>query len=95
MVSTLKHERRTDRTGQQNGGVPPTAVPDPALAAVMRRLRGTTPQQTVASRAGLTTGTYAKVELGKSNPTWTTVCAIAGALGVSLRELVEAIEAEK
>jgi transcriptional regulator with XRE-family HTH domain len=95
MASTLKRRHGTDRTGQQNGAVPPTGVPDPALAAVLKRLRGTTPQQTVASRAGLTTGTYAKVELGKSNPTWTTVCAIAAALGVSLRELVEAIEAER
>lgn len=75
--------------------VPPKEAPDPALAAVLKRLRGKESQQTLATRAGLTTGTYAKVELGKSNPTWTTVRAIAEALDVTLAELVRRVEAER
>lgn len=69
-------------------------APDPALAAVLRRLRkerGTT-QEALAFRCGLTTGSLARIELGQATPAWTTVREIAKALDVSLVELAAAIE---
>jgi transcriptional regulator with XRE-family HTH domain len=71
-------------------------TPDPALGAVLHRLReerGLT-QEGMAFRAGITTGTYARIELGQATPAWSTVRRIAEALGVSLVELVAAVEAE-
>jgi transcriptional regulator with XRE-family HTH domain len=75
--------------------VPPQAV-DPALAKVLRRLREAegVSQQAIAERAGLTVGAYARIEIGKSGPTWVTVRAIAPALGLSLAELAALVEAE-
>jgi transcriptional regulator with XRE-family HTH domain len=74
--------------------VPP--VPDPALAAVLKRLRderGTT-QETLAFHAGITVGTLSKIELAQASPAWATVRLIADALDVSLTELAAAIETE-
>jgi DNA-binding XRE family transcriptional regulator len=74
--------------------VPP--APDPALAAVLKRLRderGTT-QETLAFHAGITVGTLSKIELAQASPAWATIRSIAGALGVSLAELAEAVEAQ-
>jgi transcriptional regulator with XRE-family HTH domain len=75
--------------------VPPQAV-DPALAKVLRRLREAegVSQQAIAERAGLTVGAYARIEIGKSGPTWVTVRTIAPALGLSLAELAALVEAE-
>lgn len=86
----------SDRTGEQNVSMPPAAV-DPALAAVLRRLREKleVSQQTIASRAEITTGAYAKAETARANPTWTTIRAIAQALGVSMAELSRLVEAEE
>lgn len=62
---------------------------DQALPTVMRELRearGET-QEDVASGAGLTVGSFARVEQGKANPGWATVLRIADALDVSMAEL--------
>jgi transcriptional regulator with XRE-family HTH domain len=97
MTTTIYRAASSARTEQQNVYMPPRATtPDPALAAVLRRLRQerNLSQQTLASAAGITTGSYAKHELGRINPTWTSVRAIAEALGVTLKQLAEAVEAE-
>jgi transcriptional regulator with XRE-family HTH domain len=75
--------------------VPRHLAPDPALAAVLRRLRverGTT-QEALAYRSGITTGSLARIELGQASPAWTTVRQIALALDVSMSELAKAVEA--
>lgn len=69
-------------------------APDPALAAVLWRLRverGTT-QEALAFRSGITTGSLARIELGQASPAWTTVRQIVAALDVSLVELAAAVE---
>jgi len=69
---------------------------DPALAAVLRRLRidrGLS-QEAVAHRADISFTTLAKIELGQSAPAWATVRAIARALGVSMGQLGDAVDAE-
>ncbi|HTW42511.1 MAG TPA: helix-turn-helix transcriptional regulator [Solirubrobacteraceae bacterium] len=69
--------------------------PDLALAAVLRRLRverGST-QEALAYRAGITTGSLARIELGQATPAWTTVRRIAAALEVTLVELAAEVEA--
>lgn len=70
---------------------------DPALAATLRRLRTERGdnQEDVAYEAGITTATYARIELGQSNPSWQTVRSVAEALNVSLVELAEAVEREE
>lgn len=76
---------------------PPVSAPtqvDPALAAVVRRVRqerGET-QEDLAHRAGLTVAAFARIERGHANPTWTTVRRIAEALDISLAALAEAVE---
>jgi transcriptional regulator with XRE-family HTH domain len=74
----------------------PRAAPDQALAAVLRRLREESDesQESVARRAGMSKGALLEIEAGRSSPAWTTVRALAGALGVTLVELGAAIEAE-
>jgi transcriptional regulator with XRE-family HTH domain len=75
--------------------VPRKSAPDPALAAVLRRLRverGIT-QEALAHDSGLTTGSLARIELGQASPAWATVRQIAEALDVSLVELAGAVEA--
>ena len=68
--------------------------PDPRLASVLRQLRqrGRLSQEAIARDAGLTVSAYARIERGEANPTWTTVTAIAHALGVSLAELGDAVD---
>ena len=73
----------------------PSPNADRALADALRKLRterGLT-QEGLAQRAGLTSGAYARIELAQAAPAWATVRRIADALGVSLRELAEAVEA--
>lgn len=77
--------------------MPRTPVPDPALAAVIRRLReqrGLTQEQ-LAFGSGITTGSVVRIELGQSVPGWDTVRRLAKALDVSLVQLSEAVEAEE
>jgi transcriptional regulator with XRE-family HTH domain len=74
-----------------------SSVPDPALAAVVRRLReerGMT-QEALAFASGVTTGSIARIELVQSVPGWDTVRSIAKALGVRMAELGAAIDAER
>jgi len=49
----------------------------------------------LAAAAGITTNSYARIELGQSAPSWASVRAIAAALDVSLVELGAAVEAEQ
>jgi transcriptional regulator with XRE-family HTH domain len=72
------------------------AAPDPTLGAVLRARReaaGLT-QEGVAFKAQITTGTYARIELGQASPAWATVRQIAWALGVSLTDIAAAVEQE-
>lgn len=65
--------------------------PQPALGAAVKQLReqrGTT-QEALAYEAGITTGTVSQLERGISNPSWGTLKAVAGALGVSMVELAK------
>lgn len=68
--------------------------PQPALGAAIRALRagkGAT-QEEIAQAAQITVAHLSKVERGLTNPTWGTVSAIAGALGVSLRKVAQLAE---
>jgi transcriptional regulator with XRE-family HTH domain len=67
---------------------------DLALARTLREIREKRGEsrEAVAHRAGLSLGSLARIELGQASPAWTTVRAIADALGVSLRELGAAVE---
>ncbi len=70
---------------------------DADLAQVIRAVcahKGVT-QEAVAHGAGLTVGTYARIERGEYNPTWITVTRIVDALGISLRELGEAVDKQR
>jgi transcriptional regulator with XRE-family HTH domain len=74
--------------------VPSPFPPDPALAAVLRELREAKgrSQEQLAHEVGLTVGSYARIERGQSNPTWSTVRRIATALDIRLGELGSAVE---
>jgi transcriptional regulator with XRE-family HTH domain len=75
----------------------PSTPADPTLAAVVRRVRverGET-QEDVAFNVALSVGAVGRIERGAANPTWTTVRALAQALGLSLAELGEAVEREE
>jgi transcriptional regulator with XRE-family HTH domain len=60
--------------------------PQPALGAAIRELRlaREATQQEAAQTAGITVAHLSKIERGRTNPTWGTVAAIAGALGVTI-----------
>ncbi len=75
----------------------PREVIEPALAGALRALRearGDT-QEDIAYRAGVTVGSLARIERGDSNPSWSTVCNIADALGLTLVELARAVERQR
>jgi DNA-binding XRE family transcriptional regulator len=65
------------------------------LAQAVRQLRTERDwtQEDLAHEAGLRTGAVSAIERGKSDPKWTTVQAIAAALGVTAANL--AARAEK
>ncbi len=71
--------------------------PDPALSAVVRRLRAERDMtvETLAYEAGVTTGTLSLIELGRSAPHWSNFCHIAKALDLPIARIAEAVEAEK
>ena len=75
--------------------VPPRTGVDPALGATLRALREARGigQEYLAHRAGLSVATYARVERGQVNPTWTTVRRVLDALDVSLAEFGAAVDA--
>jgi transcriptional regulator with XRE-family HTH domain len=64
--------------------------PDPALAATIRRLREERglSQEEVAYSAGVTVGTYTRLERGKANPTWLTLRRISAALDIRVSDLI-------
>lgn len=65
--------------------------PQPALGAAVKQLRErrSATQEGLAYEAGITTGTLSQLERGISNPSWGTLKAITGALGVSMVELAK------
>ncbi len=77
--------------------VPRAPLPDPQLAAAIRRLRleRSLTIESLAHDAGITTGSLSKIELGQSAPAWWTVRKVADALGVSIVDLATAADAER
>ena len=68
--------------------------PDPALAALLKRLReerGVTQEQ-LAFEAGITSSALSRIERAVNSPGWTTVTRIAKALDVSLVRLASDLE---
>ncbi len=76
--------------------MPRQPIPDPALAVVLKRLRTgrEESQEALAYRSGLSSGSYARIELAQSAPGWDTVRSIARALDVSMAELGAAVDRE-
>ena len=68
--------------------------PDPALAALLKRLREERDitQEQLAFDAGITASALSRIERGLNNPGWTTISRITKALDVSLVELASDIE---
>jgi len=69
---------------------------DPALAAVLRRLREERDetQEDLGYKVRLTAGSLSKIELVQADPGWSKVRRIIDGLGVTLVELAEAVERE-
>jgi predicted transcriptional regulator len=67
---------------------------DQALAHTLREMRRdlAVTQEDLAHDAGITVAQLARIERGQANPQWTTVRRITGALGISLVDLVAAVE---
>jgi DNA-binding XRE family transcriptional regulator len=74
--------------------VPRSGV-DPAVGPTLRALRDSSPygQEGLAYAAGISVATYARIERGQVNPTWTTVRRIIKALGLTVSEFGAAIDA--
>lgn len=68
-----------------------------ALGGVLRAVREERGEsrERLAVDAGLTVGTVARLELGNSDPTWSTVVAIADVLGLTLAELGKLVDARE
>ncbi len=66
------------------------------LGATVRRLRKDRglSREVLAVNAGLTTGTLARLELGQSDPAWSTVLAVADALELTISEFAATVEAQ-
>jgi transcriptional regulator with XRE-family HTH domain len=78
----------------RNSDVSRTDKHQPALGQAIRELRqkrGATLKE-IAPKAGITFGTLALIERGESNPTWSTINGIAGALEISVAELATAVQ---
>jgi transcriptional regulator with XRE-family HTH domain len=65
-----------------------------ARALARERARQGLTQQTLAVRAGLTVGAYVRIEHGQSDPRWSSVVRIAGALGLGASRLAALLERE-
>ena len=67
---------------------------DPALAALLKRLREEREitQEQLAFDAGITTSALSRIERGLNSPGWLTVRRIVEALGLSLGELIAELE---
>ena len=68
--------------------------PDPALGAAIRQAREDAglSQAQLAVYAGLAVGTLTRLEAGLTDPSWSSVRGLAGALGISLAELAKRAE---
>jgi transcriptional regulator with XRE-family HTH domain len=66
--------------------------PDQAIAAAVRRLRGTQPQEALAFKAGVSTSTVSRIERGLHKPSLPTLRKIAAGLEISVAELMEAAD---
>lgn len=77
--------------------MPPAGSPDPDLAAVLRALREShgRSQEALAHAAGIGVNSLRRIEYGQTNPTWTTVRALATALDISLAQLGKEIDAQQ
>jgi transcriptional regulator with XRE-family HTH domain len=75
----------------------PSASLDLELGIVLRRLRAERgeSQETLGYKAGITSGSLARIELGQSNPAWATVRDIAAALDVTMAYLASEVEKER
>ncbi len=75
--------------------MPPRTGVDPALSHTLRSFRTAHElgQEGLAHAAGVSVATYARIERGQVNPTWTTVRRIIAALGVSFGEFAAALDA--
>jgi transcriptional regulator with XRE-family HTH domain len=72
-------------------------APDPILAAVLRRLRedrGLT-MEALAFKSGVSLGSLGRIERGNSSAAWSTVVALADALGVSMGKLGATVDRER
>jgi transcriptional regulator with XRE-family HTH domain len=76
---------------------PRPSNPDPALGAALReeRERQGRSQEGLAHDAGLTTNALARIELGQSDPSFSTVTRIAKALGITRAELMRRVEGKR
>ncbi len=72
----------------------PREPADLQLAAIVRELREDREmsQEELAGDAGISTAALSRIETAVSNPTWTTVRRLAGALDISLGELGKLVE---
>jgi transcriptional regulator with XRE-family HTH domain len=77
--------------------MPPPKGADPDLARVLRELRESQgrSQEAVAHAASIAVNSLRRIEYGQSNPTWTTVRRLAGALDISLSDLGRAVDAHR
>ncbi len=74
-----------------------TSGPDPVLGDVLRqeRERQNRSQESLAHDAGLTTIAVGNIERGDSDPHWSTIRAIATALGLSFKELGSRLDTQR
>jgi transcriptional regulator with XRE-family HTH domain len=68
---------------------------DPALGGTLRSLREQRGigQEALSHDAGLSVGTYARIERAQVNPRWTTIRQIVHALDMTLAEFGAAVDA--
>ena len=93
-ISTITTEQKA---GLVSNPITPRSQPDRALASVLHRLREQRELkvEALAHDSSLTVSAYLRIEGAVSAPGWSTVRRIAEALGVSLVELAQAVEAEE
>lgn len=75
----------------------PRSASDKTLGVVLRHAREERKmsQEALAFHAGVTTGTLARLELGQSDPSWSTIRAVIDALGLSLIDVAKTVEAHE
>ncbi len=70
------------------------SAPDPVLGPVLRAERQNQQRsmEAVAHDAGVTTNSLMKIELGRSDPSYSTVKRIASTLGMTRTELAQRLD---